>query len=48
MTDTTYEIRKALAINCFDVYVNGQFVERFDRKYEAQAAIDRFKNITIR
>ena len=29
-------IRKALAIACWDVYVNDVFYKRFDRKYQAE------------
>lgn len=31
----TVEVKKALAIQCFDVLVNGNLYERFDRKYQA-------------
>lgn len=39
------EIKKALAIQCWDVFVNGVFMDRFDRKYEAKGYADRLKKM---
>ena len=39
------EVKKALAIQCWDLICNGVLLERFDRKYEAQAALESYKAI---
>ena len=42
MVDITVE--KAIAINCWDVKVNGAFLERFDRKKDAIEARDNLRS----
>jgi hypothetical protein len=37
----TIEVRKAVAINCWDVLVNGNLLERFDKKYQAEECCNR-------
>ena len=32
----TIEVKKAIAIRCWDVLVKGNFLERFDHKWEAE------------
>lgn len=40
-------IRKALAINCWDVLVNGELYERFDRKYQAAQCAKELERLCI-
>ncbi len=37
------KIKKALAINCWDVLYNGRIIERFDKKHQAEKALMEFK-----
>lgn len=41
-------VKRATAIQCWDVFVNGQRVDRFDRKYLALQSADTYKSLISR
>lgn len=47
MNSKSFTIEKALAIRCYDLKYNGRFIERFDTKRDAKAAMDRLIRVSL-